>query len=186
MVQEQGYSGDEARKIVGITYRQLDYWARTDLIRPSLSDASGSGTKRRYTYRDLLKLKAVKALIDAGIRLALIRKVFDFLEEKLDEDVVQVNLVIQGASVMVQRGEDEIIDLIHNGQGVLNILPMAGVKEDVEEGIRLKLQGTPTWYINGEKQDWAETSDAVLAFVRAYKTRMDADQKRKASKLKNQ
>lgn len=135
MAKEQGYSGDEARKIVGITYRQLDYWARTDLIRPSLSDASGSGTKRRYTYRDLLKLKAVKALIDAGIRLALIRKVFDFLEEKLDEDVVQVNLVIQGASVMVQRGEDEIIDLIHNGQGVLNILPMAGVKEDLDAKI---------------------------------------------------
>ncbi|MDP6964841.1 MAG: MerR family transcriptional regulator [Acidimicrobiales bacterium] len=135
MVQEQGYSGDEARKIVGITYRQLDYWARTELIRPSLADASGSGTRRRYTYRDLLKLKAIKALIDAGIRLALIRKVFDFLEEKLDEDVVQVNLVIQGTSVMVQRGEEEIIDLVRNGQGVLNILPLAVVKKDLDAKI---------------------------------------------------
>ena len=135
MAKEQGYSGDEARKIVGITYRQLDYWARIELIRPSLSDASGSGTRRRYSYRDLLKLKAVKALIDAGIRLALIRRVFDFLEEKIDEDVVQVNLVIQGSSVMVQRGEEEIIDLLHNGQGVLNILPMAGVKEDLDAKI---------------------------------------------------
>ena len=135
MSKEQGYSGDEARKIVGITYRQLDYWARTELIRPSLSDASGSGTRRRYSYRDLLKLKAVKALIDAGIRLALIRRVFEILEEKLDEDVVQVNLVIQGSSVMVQRGEEEIIDLLHNGQGVLNILPMAGVKEDLDAKI---------------------------------------------------
>ncbi len=135
MVQEQGYSGDEARKIVGITYRQLDYWARTELIRPSLTDASGSGTRRRYTYRDLLKLKAIKALIDAGIRLALIRKVFDFLEEKLDEDVVQVNLVIQGTSVMVQRGEEEIIDLVRNGQGVLNILPLAVVKKDLDAKI---------------------------------------------------
>ena len=135
MVKEQGYSGDEARKIVGITYRQLDYWARTELIRPSLADASGSGTRRRYTYRDLLKLKAIKALIDAGIRLALIRKVFEFLEEKLDEDVVQVNLVIQGASVMVQRGEEEIIDLLRNGQGVLNILPLAVVKEDLDAKI---------------------------------------------------
>ena len=135
MSKEQGYSGDEARKIVGITYRQLDYWARTELIRPSLSDASGSGTRRRYSYQDLLKLKAVKALIDAGIRLALIRRVFEFLEEKLDEDVVQVNLVIQGSSVMVQRGEEEIIDLLHNGQGVLNILPMAGVKEDLDAKI---------------------------------------------------
>ena len=135
MAKEQGYSGDEARKIVGITYRQLDYWARTELIRPSLSDASGSGTRRRYSYRDLLKLKAVKALIDAGIRLALIRRVFEFLEEKLDEDVVQVNLVIQGSSVMVQRGEEEIIDLIRNGQGVLNILPLAVVKEDLDAKI---------------------------------------------------
>jgi len=135
MVKEQGYSGDEARKIVGITYRQLDYWARTELIRPSLADAKGSGTRRRYTYRDLLKLKAIKALIDAGIRLALIRRVFKFLEEKLDEDVVQVNLVIQGASVMVQRGEEEIIDLLHNGQGVLNILPLAVVKEDLDAKI---------------------------------------------------
>ena len=135
MSKEQGYSGDEARKIVGITYRQLDYWARTELIRPSLSDASGSGTRRRYSYRDLLKLKAVKALIDAGIRLALIRRVFEFLEEKLDEDVVQVNLVIQGSSVMVQRGEEEIIDLLHNGQGEWNILPMAGVKEDLDAKI---------------------------------------------------
>ena len=135
MSKEHGYIGDEARKIVGITYRQLDYWARTELIRPSLSDASGSGTRRRYSYRDLLKLKAVKALIDAGIRLALIRRVFEFLEEKLDEDVVQVNLVIQGSSVMVQRGEEEIIDLLHNGQGVLNILPMAGVKEDLDAKI---------------------------------------------------
>ena len=65
----------------------------------------------------------------------MIRKVFEFLEEKLDEDVVQVNLVIQGASVMVQRGEEEIIDLLHNGQGVLNILPMAGVKEDLDAKI---------------------------------------------------
>tara|TARA_B110000438_G_scaffold287184_1_gene319200 strand:+ start:333 stop:803 length:471 start_codon:yes stop_codon:yes gene_type:complete len=135
MLKAQGYSGDEARKIVGITYRQLDYWARTELIRPSLSDASGSGTRRRYSYRDLLKLKAIKALIDAGIRLGLIRKVFEFLEEKLDEDVVQVNLVIQGSAVMVQRGDDEIVDLLRNGQGVLNILPMAGVKEDLDAKI---------------------------------------------------
>ena len=77
----------------------------------------------------------IRDRIDAGIRLALIRKVFDFLEEKLDEDVVQVNLVIQGSSVMVQRGEEEIIDLIRNGQGVLNILPLAVVKEDLDAKI---------------------------------------------------
>ena len=130
-----GYSGHRTAEIVGITYRQLDYWARTDLIRPSLADARGSGTRRRYSYRDLLQLRAIKALLDAGIRLQLIRDVFEYLEDQLDEDVTQVNLVIQGTSVMVRRGEDEIVDLLRNGQGVLNILPLAAVKEDLDAKI---------------------------------------------------
>ena len=130
-----GYSGHRTAEIVGITYRQLDYWARTDLIRPSLADARGSGTRRRYSYRDLLQLRVIKALLDAGIRLQLIRDVFEYMEDQLDEDVTQVNLVIQGTSVMVRRGEDEIIDLLRNGQGVLNILPLAGVKEDLDAKI---------------------------------------------------
>ncbi|MDE0927196.1 MAG: MerR family transcriptional regulator [Acidimicrobiales bacterium] len=131
----EGYTGKKTAEIVGITYRQLDYWARTDLIRPSLADASGSGSRRRYSYRDLLELKAVKTLLDAGIRLELVREVFAYLSENLDEDVTQVNLVISGnRSVMVRSGE-EIIDLLRNGQGVLNILPLAGVKEEVDTKI---------------------------------------------------
>ena len=130
-----GYSGHRTAGIVGITYRQLDYWARTDLVRPSLADARGSGTRRRYSYRDLLQLRAIKALLDAGIRLQLIRDIFEYLEDQFDEDVTQVNLVIQGTSVMVRRGEDEIVDLLRNGQGVLNILPLAGVKEDLDAKI---------------------------------------------------
>ena len=130
-----GYSGHRTAEIVGITYRQLASWARTDLIRPSLADARGSGTRRRYSYRDLLQLRAIKALLDAGIRLQLIRDIFEYLEDQFDEDVTRVNLVIQGTSVMVRRGEDEIVDLLRNGQGVLNILPLAGVKEDLDAKI---------------------------------------------------
>ena len=77
MDHEQGYSGTRAAQIVGITYRQLDYWARTDLVRPSLADASGSGSRRRYSYRDLLELRMIKNLLDAGIRLEIVREVFD-------------------------------------------------------------------------------------------------------------
>ena len=80
-----GYSGKKAAEIVGITYRQLDYWARTDLVRPSLADANGSGTRRRYSYRDLLELKVVKSLLDAGIRLELVREVFSYLRDQLGE-----------------------------------------------------------------------------------------------------
>src|SRR5712691_7104855 len=74
---EQGHSGTRAAQIVGITYRQLDYWARTDLVRPSLADASGSGSRRKYSYRDLLELRMIKNLLDAGIRLETVREVFN-------------------------------------------------------------------------------------------------------------
>ncbi|MBP15682.1 MAG: MerR family transcriptional regulator [Acidimicrobiaceae bacterium] len=131
----EGYSARRSAEIVGITYRQLDYWARTELVRPSLHDAEGSGSRRLYSYRDLLELKAIKTLLDAGIRLERVRKVFEFLQDTLDEDVARVNLVISGDSVLVRRGADEIIDLLRKGQGVLNILPLAGVKEDLDATI---------------------------------------------------
>jgi DNA-binding transcriptional MerR regulator len=130
-----GFSGKKTAEIVGISYRQLDYWARTDLIRPSLADASGSGSRRRYSYRDLLELKLVKSLLDAGIRLEQVREVFAYVRENLDEDVTTVNLVLSGSrSVMVRTGE-ELIDLVRKGQGVLNILPLAGVKEELDAKI---------------------------------------------------
>ena len=131
----EGYSGKRAAEIAGITYRQLDYWARTGLVGPSLTPACGSGSRRRYSYRDLLELRAVKSLLDAGIRLELVRGVFEYLTQHLDEDVTRVNLVISGTSVMVRTGEEEIVDLIRHGQGVLNILPLAGVKEQVDARI---------------------------------------------------
>jgi len=135
---EEGYPGKRAAEIAGITYRQLDYWARTDLVMPSLARATGSGSRRLYSYRDLLELRAVKSLLDAGIRLDLVREVFAYLTDQLDEDVTRVNLVISGSSVMVRTGEEEIVDLLRNGQGVLNILPLSGVKEDLDAEI-LKL-----------------------------------------------
>ena len=130
-----GYSGKQTAEVVGITYRQLDYWARTDLIRPSLVDAAGSGSRRAYSYRDLLELKVIKNLLDAGIKLESVRTVFEYLRENLGEDVARVNLVISGnRSVLVQDGED-IIDLVRRGQGVLNILPLGGVKDEVDNAI---------------------------------------------------
>ena len=131
----RSFAGYQTARIVGITYRQLDYWARTNLVRPSLADARGSGTRRRYSYRDLLKLGVIKALLDSGIRLQLIRNIFEYIEAQLDEDVTQVNLVLQGTSVMVRRGDEEIVDLLRDGQGVLNILPLAGVKADLDAKI---------------------------------------------------
>lgn len=132
---ERGLSGKKTAAIVDITYRQLDYWARTDLVKPSLAEATGSGSRREYSYRDLLELKVIKALLDAGIRLEQVRKVFSYMRDQLGADVTSANLVIDGSnSVLVNTGE-ELIDLLQNGQGVLNVLPLAGVKEEVDSAI---------------------------------------------------
>jgi DNA-binding transcriptional MerR regulator len=126
-----GFSGTQAAKVVGISYRQLDYWARTDLIRPSLCDAAGSGSRRRYSYKDLLELRVIKTLLDAGLKLESVREVFDYLREHVQEDIASAHLVINGNSVVLARGE-ELIDVLNKGQGVLNVLSLAGVKHEVD------------------------------------------------------
>lgn len=125
------FSGTQAADVVGISYRQLDYWARTDLVRPSVVDAKGSGTRRHYGYRDLLELRMVKSLLDAGLRLESVRDVFDYVRRHVDADITTAHLVIEGSSVVLCRG-DELIDVVRRGQGVLNLLPLAHVKDQVD------------------------------------------------------
>jgi DNA-binding transcriptional MerR regulator len=133
----EGYSGKRAADIVGISYRQLDYWARTDLIRPSLADAHGSGSRRRYTYRDLLELKLVKTLLDNGIKLESIRDAFSLMRDQLGDDVSSAKLVIAGNSAVLVRENEELIDVVnrYQGQGVLNLLALDGVVEQVDAAI---------------------------------------------------
>lgn len=128
---ETAFTGKQAADVVGITYRQLDYWARTDLVRPSLTDAAGSGSRRHYNYRNLLELRMIKSLLDAGIRLESVREVFRYLRENLDADLTSAHLVINGSSVVLCQG-DELIDVVRRGQGVLNLLPLAQVKDQVD------------------------------------------------------
>lgn len=134
----EGYSGTVAASVVGITYRQLDYWARTGLVRPSLADASGSGSRRQYAYRDLLELRLVRSLLDAGIKLEAIRTVFDYLREHVDSDIAAAHLVISGTDVLLCEG-DQLIDVLRRGQGVLNVLAIGGVKDELDsELVRLE------------------------------------------------
>jgi DNA-binding transcriptional MerR regulator len=133
--QETGFGGPEVCRIVGITYRQLDYWARTDLLRPSLVDAQGSGTQRRYSYRDLVALKVIKSLLDGGVSLQTARKAIDYLRDHLGEDLASSSLVIEGSSSVLARTGDDIVDLVRNGQGVLNIVPLAGLVESLHASI---------------------------------------------------
>ena len=141
---EEGYRGPQVCKIVGITYRQLDYWARTDLIRPSVADAKGSGSQRRYGYRDLLELKVIKSLLDAGVSLQSARRAIKTLHENVGGDLATANLVLAGTHSVLARSDGEIVDLLKGGQGVLNmILPLGGVKEELDAAIHELTGGQP-------------------------------------------
>ncbi len=130
------YTGKKTAEIVGITYRQLDYWARTDLVRPSVVDATGSGSRRRYSYRDLLELKVIKTLLDAGIKLESVRTVFTYLREQLGEDVASAQLVITGGSAVLVRDDDELVDVLKQGQFVMgSVLSLGGVQREVDDAI---------------------------------------------------
>jgi DNA-binding transcriptional MerR regulator len=131
---EAGYRGPRVCKIVGITYRQLDYWARTGLLRPSLADAQGSGTQRLYSYRDVLELKVIKRLLDAGVNLRHTRRAIECLRES-GSDLATANLVIGAGSTVLARSGEEIIDLLQGGQGVFNIVPLAGVVGEIDAAI---------------------------------------------------
>ena len=132
---EQGFSSKRTAEIAGITYRQLDYWTREGIVHPSLIRASGSGSRRTYSYRDLLELRVIKTLLDAGIRLEQDRKGLDYLREQLGEDVTRANLVINGPKSIVVNTGEELIDLLGEGQGVLNVLPLGRVKDSVDARI---------------------------------------------------
>ena len=116
-----GYRGPTACRAAGITYRQLDYWARTGLVEPSVREASGSGPQRRYSFREILVLKIVKKLLDAGISLQNIRTAIATLRDRGVEDLVQITLMSDGTTVYECTSTDEVVDLLQGGQAVFAI-----------------------------------------------------------------
>lgn len=119
--EDTGYRGPTACRAAGITYRQLDYWARTGLVEPSVRGATGSGTQRLYGFRDILVLKVVKRLLDTGVSLQQIRVAVSQLRERGVEDLARITLMSDGASVYECTSADEVIDLVQGGQGVFGI-----------------------------------------------------------------
>jgi DNA-binding transcriptional MerR regulator len=130
MVEEDGYRVPEVCRVVGITYRQLDYWARTELVTPSVREAGGSGTQRLYSFRDLLVLKLIKQLLDTGISLQQIRKAVDYLREGADADLTGVTLMSDGRRIYACTTPGEVFDLLQRGQGVFGIA-MDRVRDEV-------------------------------------------------------
>ena len=131
MPDDLGFRGPVACRAAGITYRQLDYWARTGLVVPEVRTAEGSGTQRLYSFRDLLMLKVIKRLIDAGISLQQIRTAVDHLRARGVDDLTEVTLMSDGVSVYECTSDDQVIDLLKGGQGMFGIA-LGGVWRDIE------------------------------------------------------
>ena len=151
---EIGYRGATACSAAGISYRQLDYWARTGLVEPSIRTASGSGTQRLYGFRDILVLKVVKRLLDAGVSLQNIRTAVDHLRNRGVTELERITLMSDGASIYECASPDEIIDLLQGGQGVFGIA-VGKVWHEVEGSLSV-LQGE----VNGQ-QTGVENNDEL-------------------------
>ena len=134
----RSYTSKQTQEIAGITYRQLDYWARTGLVGPSVTAAAGSGSRRAYSYSDLLKLRIIKDLLDRGVGLQQIRDVFRNHQDILGEDLAGGRLVISGSEVLFMTGPDELVALLQRpGQQALALimLEVEGIKEQLNGAI---------------------------------------------------
>jgi len=129
-----GFRGPTACRVAGISYRQLDYWARTGLVEPSVQNASGSGTHRLYSFRDILVLKVVKRLLDTGVSLQQIRAAAAHLHERGVDDLAQITLMSDGVSVYECTSDNDVIDLVQQGQGIFGIA-LGSVWREIETTI---------------------------------------------------
>ena len=131
-----GFSGPTVCRLTGVTYRQLDYWARTDLVTPSITAAQGSGSKRRYSYSDLLEVKVIKSLLNAGVALARARQAVECLRNSLGADLASSSLVMSDTGSVLAHDDGDLVDLLRGGQGVFNIVPMASVVAELTTMMR--------------------------------------------------
>ena len=151
-MEQFGYRGPQTCKIVGISYRQLDYWTRTGLIVPSLQEAHGSGTQRLYSFSDLLQLKVIKRLTDAGASLRKVRQAIDYVRNHLSDDWERATIVTDGDRVYACTTDAEVVDLLRKGQGVLGaVVAVDKVREELT-GTLQEFQPTSVQ----QKLDYAE------------------------------
>ena len=139
----EGFTSKQAEKIVGISYRQIDHWARKGLVQPSLAPAQGSGSRRRYSYNDLVEFKIAKKMRDQGIDLKSIARAFDYLRNQLGGEVASANIVISGSDVL-WADDDRVLSLLRQGQAaMLTVLPVAGVRRELDADVVKLLPDEP-------------------------------------------
>ncbi len=156
---EEGYRAPQVCKLVDITYRQLDYWARTDLITPSVQAAQGSGSQRRYSFADIIQLKVVKRLLDAGMSLKKIRQAIEILAAQLETDtpLADVTLLSDGSTIYAAHNPSEVVDVFRRGQGVFGIA-VGPVQDELQGQIHELFPEIQQEEVVGSSTDTAEAN----------------------------
>ena len=160
-MKETGFRGPQACKIVGITYRQLDYWTRTGLVVPSLQEAHGSGTQLPYSFNDLLQLKVIKRLTDAGASLHKVRQSIDYVRTNLEDDWAKATIATDGNGVYACTSDAEVVDLLRSGQGVLGaIVAVDKVREELAGTLReLRPADERVGYLSGDAEGMSRAEE---------------------------
>ena len=126
-----GYTSQQVIQLVGITYRQLDHWDKIKFIQPSAKQAKGSGSRRLYSYQDLLRFRVAKRLLDSGASFQAVSKIFDYIEQ-LGDRIHAADLIVDENQVHYARSDEEILDLLKHGQGVLNFVSVTTIREELD------------------------------------------------------
>ncbi len=134
-VSAEGFSAPQVCVLAGLSYRRVDYWARTGLLEPSLQAAHGCGSRRRYSYRDVVQLKVIRRLLDAQVSLRLIRQAVAFLRTELDEDLASATLVLNGTHSLLVRRESDLLDILRQGQAVLSVVHLRPLADELDAAI---------------------------------------------------
>src|SRR5207237_549995 len=130
-----GYRVPDVCRVVGISYRQLDYWARTELVTPSIREAGGSGTQRLYSFQDMVLLRLIKSLLDTGVSLQQIRKAIEYLRENEGNELTGITLMSDGHRIYACASPGEVMDVLQRGQGVFGIA-LDRVRDELEGSLR--------------------------------------------------
>lgn len=164
---QQGYRGPSVCKIVGISYRQLDYWATKKIVTPSVAGAQGSGSRRLYSFGDIVELRVIKKLLDAGVSLPKIRRALDFVRRDLQRPLKDVTLVSDGRTIHACLSPSEVVDALNGGQAVFAVAVGRVMEDMAGEIARLPVERETTEVAEVVGHVASEPNDGVRPAHRA-------------------
>lgn len=133
--QDCGYRGVVASKIAGITYRQLDYWARKHIVEPSITPSSGSGSRRLYSFKDIVILAVAKKLLDTGVNLVNVTAALNYLESRSVEQLESAVVMCDGSRIFECTNDAEMMTLMKEGHAIFGI-SVSVLWHDIEKALK--------------------------------------------------